>query len=180
MPHPTASISPYYALWFLILEPLGALLGGLSGYLAPHDYLNTLDPFTPPSFLAGKLLSAVHIVTEQLSNIWLLWAFNEAVVLRVAATRDESTSLTHRSLGMHWTNVDLTLWRVMLGGMLIADVGHLVSMRVLGSDVYWDVRGWNTMTFGNIGLAYISGGLRVLFLSGFGVRSWKSSKGKEE
>ena len=63
--------------------------------------------------------------------MYLLFAINEALVLR-------STS-------------DLRVWRTVLLGLLIADLGHLYSVRALGMDIYWNVLKWNKMDFGNVG-----------------------------
>jgi hypothetical protein len=53
--------------------------------------------------------------------------------------------------------------------MLIADFGHLYSMRGLGPRVYFDVLGWNAGDWGNVPWVYAGATLRMCFLAGVGL-----------
>lgn len=92
---------------------------------------------------------STRVVLSQLANLYLLFAFNEAFILR--------------------TTSDLRVWRTVLLGMLIADFGHLYSISPLGTDIYWRVTQWNIMDFGNIGIVYAGACLRLAFLFGIGM-----------
>ncbi|TKA69590.1 hypothetical protein B0A49_05236, partial [Cryomyces minteri] len=94
-----------------------------------------------------------------LANLYLLFALNEALVLR-------STS-------------DIRLWRTLLAGLLIADFEHLYSVSPLGPDVYYKVTTWNAMAWGNVGFVYCGALMRIAFLSGCGLTRpvHKSGKG---
>ncbi len=57
----------------------------------------------------------------------------------------------------------------MLGGLLLADFGHLYSVSGLGKQIYWSVWRWNAMDWGNIGFVYMGAMMRMAFLSGVGL-----------
>ena len=51
--------------------------------------------------------------------------------------------------------------------LAIADIGHLASTYyVIGHDNYMDVRGWNSMAWGNIGVTTFLFMTRIGYLSG--------------
>jgi hypothetical protein len=89
------------------------------------------------------------VVLAQLANLYLLFAINEGLVLR--CTRD------------------VHVWRTLLFGLLLADFGHLYSVRDLGLHKYWQVWEWNAMDGGNIGFVYLGAIMRLCFLSDVGV-----------
>ena len=78
---------------------------------------------------------ATSIVLNQLANLYLLFAINEGLVLR--------------------SSTNIKTWKTLLVGLLIADVGHLWSVRALGTEVYWYLPSWNAMTAGNVGFVYV-------------------------
>ena len=163
-----------YRLFFLYVEPVSAILGGL--YAAqPATYLSllTLAPTstTPlPTIQSFKHLpassavdtTAVSMSLYQLANLYILFACNEHFVL-------SSTN-------------SLRTWRRLLMGLLIADFGHLLSMVPLALDsassasgggwtgVYLDITGWNAMLWGSVGFVYVGAALRISFLCGLGLR----------
>jgi hypothetical protein len=139
-----------YALFFLTIEPLLALLGAFFAACRPQQYLELLDPASaPPASAPVPMASA--IVLAQLANMYVLFTLNEALVLRATA--------------------DLRVWRAMLLVMLIADAGHLASVAPLGWDVYWSVARWNRMDWGGIGFVYLMAAMRIAFLAGVGLSS---------
>ncbi len=137
-----------YRAAFLLIEPVFALAGAVVAHFKPLDYLQLTHGASAPMTTASIPLST-NIVLSQLANLYLLFAFNEALILR-------STS-------------DLRVWRTVLLGMLIADFGHLYSVSALGPDVYWKVTQWNVMDFGNVGFVYAGACLRIAFLCGIGL-----------
>ena len=137
-PQEPASIYKYF---FLYVEPFFALLGAYCAYFQPQTYLELTHSPTAPKY---GIPTSSQIVLNQLSNLYLLFAVNEALVLRA-------------------TN-DVKVWRAVILGLLIADVGHLWSVSPLGAKVYWDVRSWNAIDWGNIGFVYVGATMRLCFL----------------
>ncbi|ELR10076.1 hypothetical protein GMDG_04477 [Pseudogymnoascus destructans 20631-21] len=90
------------------------------------------------------------LTTPSLANLYLLLSLTEATLLR--------------------TTNDLAVWRVFLFGLLVADVGHVWSVReAVGWEGYWNVARWNAMDWGNLGFVYVAAALRVAFLMGVGL-----------
>ncbi|KAI9862724.1 MAG: hypothetical protein M1813_004220 [Trichoglossum hirsutum] len=136
-----------YRFFFLFLEPLLALTGAYVAHFHPQQYLHLTSPST---FAASSPVPlTTRVVLSQLANLYLLFAVNEALVLRATA--------------------DLRVWRTVLVGLLVADLGHLWSLRELGAGVYWKVGRWSVMDWGNVGAVYIGALMRVCFLCGVGL-----------
>ncbi|KAI9803717.1 MAG: hypothetical protein M1833_000629 [Piccolia ochrophora] len=136
-----------YRSFFLLVEPISALAGAFYAYMHPSLYLQLTHSPSAPSSLDVPL--STRIVLTQLSNLYLLFAINEALVLR--STRD------------------LSVWRTVLACLLVADVGHLYSFKDLGLDIYWDLSQWTAMTWGSIGFVYAGAAMRLAFLTGVGL-----------
>ena len=147
---------PYRAA-FLLIEPVFALAGAIIAHFKPLEYLQLTHGASAPMTTSSIPLST-NIVLTQLANLYLLFAFNEAFILR-------STS-------------DLRVWRTVLLGMLIADFGHLYSVSPLAPDIYWKVARWNVMDFGNVGFVYAGACMRLAFLCGIGLRVPPKEQGK--
>lgn len=139
-----------YRAFFLLIEPLFALFGAIFAHFRPLRYLQWTHSTSAP-LTATAIPLSTNIVLDQLANLYLLFAFNEALILR-------STS-------------DLRVWRTVLLGCLIADFGHLYSVRALGPDVYWKIAQWNMMDFGNVGFVYVGASMRLAFLLGLGLKA---------
>lgn len=146
-----------YKLFFLYIEPISALVGAYYAHFQQAQYLHMTSSPTAsaPQFYVFDTLAKVPTVVmtlSQLANLYLLFAINEALVLR--STRD------------------LNVWRALLIGLLIADVGHLWSvMPLFSKGVYWRFWEWNAMYWGNIGFVYVGASMRVAFLAGLGIDS---------
>jgi hypothetical protein len=139
-------IPTYYRLFFLTIEPISALLGAYFAHFQPQAYLELTHAPSAPEI---HIPIGTQVVLTQLANLYLLFAINEALVLR-------STS-------------DLRVWRTLLFGLFIADFGHLFSVFKVGSDVYWKVGYWSPMDWGNVGFVYVGALTRIAFLCGFGL-----------
>jgi hypothetical protein len=115
----STSLPLAYRLTLLWLEPLSAVNGALMTFRDPADFAAkiTHDPalYTP----------ANQFLYTQLGGAWLLFAFNEAVVLRCVD--------------------DLRVWRLLCWGMLVSDVVyHVSSVQAVGGwEVFSRVGGWN-------------------------------------
>lgn len=143
-----AGIPVAYQAFFLYIEPVATLVGAFYAWFMPSTYLQLIDASSAPGVFGLPL--ATNVVARQLGNMYLAFAFNEAVVLR-------STN-------------DLRVWKALLLGLLIADFGHLFSCYPLGLRLYYDVLNWNAIDFGNIGFVYIGALTRICFLSGLGFK----------
>lgn len=153
MAPPPPSVQPLpllYALFFLYLEPVSTAVGAYYAHLLQHDYMRMTMDLAPPA-AAGLLHVSMResIVLTQLANLYFVFALNEALVLR--ATDDRR------------------VWNALLLGLLIADFGHIWSVKAVGWDVYYSFWRWNAMYWGNLGFVYLGATMRTCFLLGFGL-----------
>lgn len=138
-------VAKVYPIFFLYVEPCFALIGACCAYFQPQTYLDLTHHPSSPQLGIPK---STQIILGQLANLYTLFAINEALVLRSTA--------------------DLKVWRTVIICLLLADLGHLYSVRVLGNWIYWDVMKWNAMDWGNVGFVYVGAIVRVSFLAGVG------------
>ncbi|KAK7941003.1 hypothetical protein PG997_003754 [Apiospora hydei] len=136
-----------YRLFFLVVEPISALVGAYYAHFHQAVYLTlTHAPTAPPG---DAIPAGTSIVLSQLANLYLLFALNEALVLRATS--------------------DLFVWKTVLFVLLLADLGHLYSVSALGLRVYWDVASWNAIDWGNVPFVYLGASMRLAFLLGVGI-----------
>lgn len=138
-----------YKLFCLYIEPLSAIGGAIYAGLLPKTYLQDLMPSSTQFSHQTALETPVLMTLYQLSNLYLLFAINERLVL-------SSTD-------------NIKTWKCLLFGLLVADFGHLLTLAPLGVDVYWKVWDWNAMMWGSIGFVYLGATTRISFLLGFGL-----------
>ncbi|KAI0180079.1 hypothetical protein GGR52DRAFT_226130 [Hypoxylon sp. FL1284] len=143
-----------YRAFFLIIEPISALVGAFYAHFRQDEYL----AMTTHLASSSPVPLGTSVVLSQLANLYLLFALNEALVLRATG--------------------DLRVWRTVLFGLLLADFGHLYSVCGLGSWVYWDASRWNAMDWGNVAFVYLGATMRIAFLSGVGLGTSVSAKNK--
>ncbi|KAG9245193.1 hypothetical protein BJ878DRAFT_31602 [Calycina marina] len=148
---PNFILPPLYTWFFLFVEPISALVGAYFAHFKQEDYLQ----MTHAASATGAISQSTSIVLSQLANLYLLFAINEALVLR--------------------STPDLRVWKTVLIGLLIADFGHLYSVKSLGLGLYLQPWSWNAMHWGNIGFVY-AGASRIAFLSGLGINSKRSQE----
>ncbi|KAL1985518.1 hypothetical protein VTN96DRAFT_7848 [Rasamsonia emersonii] len=154
----SARIHLFYRVFFLYVEPFFICLGALYAGAWPTTYLRLTDTLSAPLADSAALPVGTHVALRQLANLYLLFAVNEALVLRA-------------------TN-DLRVWRTLLFGLLLADLGHLYSLLPLGVGVFWEIHRWNQMDWGNVAFVYLGAASRIAFLAGLGVTA--SNWGKKE
>jgi len=148
----------YYLAFFWWIEPVATLVGAYYAWLEPGAYLQLQHAASSPAPSGVPL--GTNVVLRQLGNMYFVFAFNEAFVLR--ATKD------------------LRVWRVFLLGLLIADFGHLYSCWPLGLKSYYDVYNWNAIDYGNYLFVVIGATTRIMFISGFGITAdTKSVRAKD-
>lgn len=150
--HQQAGLSRFpvaYRLFFLYIEPVSALVGAFFAHFRQDDYLLLTHAASAPA--PGQIPTGTSIVLSQLANLYLLFTLNEALVLR-------STS-------------DPRVWKTVLFGLLVADLGHLWTVRQLGLGVYlpWNFARWNAIDWGNIPFVYLGASMRAAFISNVGM-----------
>ncbi|KAF7542523.1 hypothetical protein G7Z17_g11489 [Cylindrodendrum hubeiense] len=144
-----------YRMFFFLIEPLSALVGAFYSHFRQHEYLSLLNVASTPE----QVPLSTSVALSQLSNMYLFFALNEALVLRSTA--------------------DLRVWRAVLLVLLLADIGHLYSLRELGLGIYYNVAGWNVSDLGNVPWVYIGATMRICFLAGIGLGESRALKRKE-
>ena len=144
---PVAAFQPPlpYRVFFLFIEPISALVGAYFAHFDQSSYLTLTDASTAPS----PIPRGTSIVLSQLANLYLLFALNEALVLRAAT--------------------DLRVWKTVLFVLLVADFGHLYSIYALGPEIYWTYSRWNSIDWGNIPFVYLGASMRIAFLADVGL-----------
>lgn len=145
----------FYRLVFLWLEPLSILLGAVYAFFFPSTYLELTHLASSPGH---SIPVSTKIVMAQLANLYLGLALLEASVLR--------------------TTSDLKVWTTFLIGLLVADFGHLYSVRALGYRIYWDYSQWNAIDLGNVPFVYFLALTRICMLLGVGCS--KSNSGAKK
>lgn len=147
-----------YRLFFLVIEPISALVGAFFAHFRQREYLMLTDAAS--ASVLTPIPTGTSIVLSQLANLYLLFALNEALVLR-------STS-------------SIRVWKTVLFVLLVADIGHLYSVSALGWAVFWpgNFAKWNAIDWGNIPFVYLGASMRIAFLAdvGFGKTGKKITK----
>jgi hypothetical protein len=149
------SIPLFYKVFFLYVEPFFSFLGAVYAGGRPQQYLHLTHASSAP---LADVPVGTHVALRQLSNLYLLFTINEALVLRATADR--------------------RVWRTLLFGLLIADLGHLYSLIPLGSEVFWNVSRWTEMDWGNVAFVYMGAATRISFLMDVGFSTRSTSRGK--
>jgi hypothetical protein len=144
MASPRSRLPRVYRLFFLVIEPTSALVGAYFTHFRQGHYLRMLDDAAPDTAVPR----ATSVALSQLANMFLFFALNEALVLRATG--------------------DLRVWRTVLAVLLLADVGHLYSMRALGPAIYYNAGDWNASDYGNVPWVMLGATLRICFLLGVG------------
>jgi len=147
-----------YRLFFLVIEPISALVGAYYAHFDQTAYLELSDAASLPS----PIPRGTSIALSQLANLYLLFALNEALVLRATS--------------------DLRVWKTVLFVLLVADLGHLYTVRQLGVDIYWSVGRWNAIDWGNVPFVYLGATMRMAFLVdvGLGRKGKRLAKKRQE
>lgn len=143
------SVPVVYRIFFLLIEPVSALVGAFYAHFRQRDYLLLTHAASAPVF--SPIPTGTSIVLSQLANLYLFFALNEAVVLRATS--------------------DLRVWKSVLFVLLLADLGHLWSLKELGLEIYapWNWDRWNAIDWGNIPFVYLGATLRLAFLADIGM-----------
>ncbi|KAI7152077.1 hypothetical protein KC316_g15761 [Hortaea werneckii] len=157
-----------YKAFFLYIEPVATAVGAYYAWFQQDEYMRLTystpaDVLVSPAIARHTIISnegvstREHITLLQLANLYLVFAINEALVLRATS--------------------DVKVWRIFLVGLLIADFGHLWSVHALGWPIYYQFWTWNSIHWGNLGFVYVGASMRMAFLSGLGLASSRSGAG---
>ena len=150
-----ASIPLPYNIFFLWIEPVATLVGAFYAWFRPLEYLDLTHAASTPEKLLGLPVST-QVVLQQLGNLYVAFAINEALVLRATS--------------------DIRVWKALLLGLLIADFGHLLSCYPLGLEMYYNIRNWNSIAYGNYLFVYCGATMRACFLLSVGMGGPKKAK----
>lgn len=146
-PSPRPPVHPFYRAVFLWFEPLSIFSGAVTAHYFQSDYLALTHAASAPGPLVPVPV-ATSIVLTQLANLYLGLCCIEALVLRATSER--------------------SVWTTLIAILLLADVGHLYSVRLVGHGVYWRFWGWNAIDWGNVGCVYFLAITRICMLLGLG------------
>lgn len=151
------SLPVAYRLFFLVIEPISALVGAYYAHFRQRDYLLLTDTASAP--VLATVPMGTSIVLSQLANLYLFLALNEALVLRATSDR--------------------RVWKTVLFVLLVADLGHLYTVRALGWDVYlpWNFARWKAIDWGNIPFVYLGAAMRIAFLADVGLGKSGNNRG---
>jgi len=131
-----------YRILFLYFEPFMAFFGAVICHFDPTRFLNTMSP-------TAVYAPSNQVIFDQVAATYTLFAFNEAVVLRV-------------------TN-ELRVWKTIMIGILICDAIHLYASYVaLGPAAFWDPRLWRLEDAVNLGILWGQSAFRIAFLLDIG------------
>lgn len=134
-----------YRVLLLYVEPLMAFNGSLLCIFFPRLFLHTFSPYL--SYHADN-----QIVFNQLAATYVLFAFNQAVVLRVAR--------------------DLRVWRAIVLGILLCDTIHLwAGFDVMYKDGTMSPLVWRSEDWVAVLSLLVPMSMRGAFLAGVGVKN---------
>lgn len=137
-PIPLPQIPLPYRVLLLWFEPLAAFNGALLAHFTPTRYLNTMSA-------VAKYDPSNQVIYDQLAATYFLFAFNEAIVLRLSS--------------------DLRVWKAMVLGILLCDIIHLYgSWSALGTEVFVSPWLWRPEDAVNLSMLYVPGAMRIAFL----------------
>ncbi|SLM38435.1 hypothetical protein LPUS_08649 [Lasallia pustulata] len=156
----TTILPPFPRFVFTIFEPLSCTAGFLAPILNLPHFIHSQIP-VPLSALPPPITPTTRLIALQLGNLYGLLALVGLAVL--------------------YTTTEPKVVRNYIAALAIADVGHLVVTGLgLGWEGFLDVRGWNDMAWGNVGVTTGLFVTRVGYLIGlFGEDRVPGAKGKK-
>ena len=117
-------IPAFYRFMFLWFEPFWAFNGSTMAAFLPTLYLETMAPHATYD-------ARYQVLLDQVAALYLLFAFNEAVVLRVTG--------------------EVKVWKAILAGIVVCDIIHIYGTAcALGSTTFFDPLSWRSYDWFNI------------------------------
>ncbi|KAF2178478.1 hypothetical protein K469DRAFT_731511 [Zopfia rhizophila CBS 207.26] len=127
-----------YRILLLWLEPFLAFNGALLCHFNPTSFLNTMSE-------TAVYAPSNQVVYDQLAATYVLFAWNQAVVLRLSK--------------------DIRIWKAIVLGIMVCDTIHLyASWRVMGTEMFVQPWLWRPEDWVNLALLYGPVTLRLLFI----------------
>ncbi|KAK4236526.1 hypothetical protein C8A03DRAFT_45485 [Achaetomium macrosporum] len=143
-----------YRVTLTLLEPLFALNGAMMTFLTPQAYVSGITH--EPALYSP----ANQFLYTQLGGAWLLFAFNEVVVMRLVD--------------------DLRVWRLLCCGMLVSDLCyHVSSVQAVGGWArFCELGQWTAFDWAVFASAVGPMVVRLLVVAGVGVKNVEEEGGK--
>jgi hypothetical protein len=143
----TATLPALYRVPLTTIEPIFAAAGAFTTLTNPASYIHTMTGATIPHN------PRIAFLFPQLCGAWLLFAFNEAVLLRVLD--------------------DLRVWRLLCAGMLLSDIPYVHSCaQALGGWAEWvRVSQWGSDEWIVMGATLPFILIRLFIVLGLGVKT---------
>ncbi|KAI9663923.1 MAG: hypothetical protein M1821_007414 [Bathelium mastoideum] len=137
-----------YLIHFLWFEPAAAFIGALLCHFSPSEFL--------PAYTDARYTPSNQIIYDMLGATYVLFAWNEAVVLRFCK--------------------DLRVWKAIVLGILVCDILHLcASWAAIGTEAFFNPITWRSGEWVNYTMLYGPAAMRIAFLMEVGF-----SKGVEK
>ena len=145
-----------YRFLFLYYEPFSAFGGSILCWFNPSQFLLVMAPTSMAVYAPSN-----QVIYDQLAATYMLFAFNEAVVLRLTD--------------------DLNVWKGIVAGILLCDLGHLWAAYRIWGIVCFQPWLWRPEEWVNLGMIVVPGIIRVALLLDVGIGKKKvGKKGKEK
>lgn len=143
MPTELPHIPLLYRVFVLWLEPAMAFNGAILCHFNPTFFLYTMSA-------TAKYSPSSQVIFDQLAATYVLFAFNEAIVLRITS--------------------DLRVWKAIILGILICDFLHLYASWCAMGEAFVRPWLWRPEDAMNLGLLYVPVMLRISFLGEVGFK----------
>src|SRR6266487_3671012 len=133
----SSSAAFLYHIYFQSVEPLMALTGAFVTHFTPAQFVNIMSP---AAFTIDSIPPTIQLLLSNLASTYLLFALNEALVLRLST--------------------DLNVWRAVIATYLICDAGHLYAVYASRPDLFWALSRWRSVDWTNLGVLWFDVVLR--------------------
>ncbi|RDW95032.1 hypothetical protein BP5796_00795 [Coleophoma crateriformis] len=143
-------ISLLYRIYFLYLEPFGAVAGSYLIMNNPSHFLISTTPLSMSAYTAAEPTPLTRLLLTNIAALYVLLAFAESFVL--IQTKN------------------LNIWRTVLAGILVSDIGHIYAVYTADPAAFLGVLAYRGEDWVNNGTLVLGAALRAAFLLGFGVR----------
>lgn len=134
-----------YRIYFLLLDPIFALSGAYLILTQPASFLVATTPTSLTPLLAPTALTT--LLLTNIASLYILFGFLALVLLQ---TRD------------------LRIWRTILAGILVSDIGHAYALYAADPAAFVNAEKWRGEDWVNNGILVFGALMRVGFLMGVG------------
>jgi len=142
-------IAPLYRIFFLSIEPLLAFSGALLSHFHPHKFVTSITPAPVNTSPPLVVTPVIQLLCTNIAALYLLFTINEVIVLRLSN--------------------DIKVWRAVIGGMLVSDIGHLYGVYAADPARATEWGKWVMEEWFNVLTLSFGAVVRLGFLAGVGV-----------